>query len=90
MITVPVRVSASVASVAVGVGATTATIPVGLGAAYTPAGGDPYTGEYEVTPNEETQILQTVYKIMTGNVTVNPIPSNYGRISVSHNIITVY
>lgn len=42
---------------------------------------DPYTGDYVVTPSEETQTLETYNKRMTDNVTINPIPSNYGRIA---------
>ena len=42
---------------------------------------DPYTGEYTITPSAETQTLQTDNLRMTENVTVNPIPSNYGLIT---------
>lgn len=50
---------------------------------------DPYTGAYEVTPSEETQTLETENKRMTGNVTINPIPNNYGLITWNGSIITV-
>ena len=50
---------------------------------------DPYTGAYEVTPSEETQTLETENKRMTGNVTINPIPSNYGLIGWNGSILTV-
>lgn len=42
---------------------------------------DEYTGTYEVTPSDETQTLQTSGLRMLGNVTINPVPSNYGRIT---------
>ena len=50
---------------------------------------DPYTGAYEVTPSEETQTLETKNKRMTDNVTINPIPNNYGLITWNGSIITV-
>lgn len=50
---------------------------------------DPYTGDYVVTPSQETQTLETENKRMTGNVTINPIPSNYGLITWNGSIITV-
>lgn len=50
---------------------------------------DPYTGAYEVTPSGETQTLETENKRMTGNVTINPIPNNYGLITWNGSIITV-
>lgn len=50
---------------------------------------DPYTGAYEVTPSQETQTLETYNKRMTDNVTINPIPNNYGLITWNGSIITV-
>lgn len=37
-------------------------------------GGDPYQGEYVVTPKTDAQTLPTKGKVMTDNVTVNEIP----------------
>lgn len=39
-----------------------------------------YTGNYSVTPSAEAQILNTQDLKMTDNVTIAPIPSNYGKI----------
>lgn len=50
---------------------------------------DPYTGAYEVTPSSETQVLETNNLRMTDNVTINPIPNNYGLITWNGSIITV-
>lgn len=43
--------------------------------------GDPYAGPYAVTPTMETQTLATNGLHMTADVTINPIPSNYGLIT---------
>lgn len=40
-----------------------------------------YVGEYTVTPTEKTQVLETVGKLMSGDVTVHAIPKEYGRVS---------
>ena len=48
-----------------------------------------YTGAYEVTPSAETQTLSTEGLMMTSNVVVNPIPSNYGLITYNGSVITV-
>ena len=45
------------------------------------SGAEPYSGEYEVSPSEELQKLNTRGKIMTAEVQVNPIPPNYGLIT---------
>ena len=52
-------------------------------------GGVPYTGEYEITPTNEVQILDTQGKSMQNNVTINPIPSNYGLITWNGSFLTV-
>lgn len=48
-----------------------------------------YTGAVEVTPSNETQVLQTRNKAVLSNITINPIPSNYGLITWNGSIITV-
>lgn len=48
-----------------------------------------YEGPYEVTPGEEEQTLQTDALYMTGNITIEAIPSNYGLITWSGNTLTV-
>ena len=40
-----------------------------------------YTGETTVTPSEEEQTLLTDGFLMANNITINPIPSNYGLIT---------
>ena len=51
---------------------------------------DAYSGETTVTPSEDTQTLLTSGLMVANNLTVNPIPSNYGRILWDGSIITVY
>ena len=48
-----------------------------------------YGGPYEVTPTEEMQTLYTSGRLMSGNVTVNPIPTNYGKITVIGNRLKI-
>lgn len=48
-----------------------------------------YTGSYNVTPGESAQTLATQNRRMTGNVTINPIPSNYGLITWDGTALTV-
>lgn len=48
-----------------------------------------YDGVYEVTPTTETQTLVTSGFRMSGNVVVNPIPSNYGLITWDGTTLTV-
>lgn len=48
-----------------------------------------YTGVYEVTPSSEMQTLNTEQLMMSENVTINPIPSNYGLITWNGSTLTV-
>lgn len=50
---------------------------------------EPYTGEYTVTPSAEEQVLQTENLRMTDNITIEPIPQNYGLITWDGSTITV-
>lgn len=50
---------------------------------------DPYTGPYEVTPGAEAQVLETKGLRMTRNVTIAPIPNNYGRIEWDGSVLRI-
>lgn len=54
-----------------------------------PGTGGEYHGPYEVTPGLQTQTLSTAGTSMTQNVTVKPIPQNYGLITWDGTKITV-
>lgn len=49
-----------------------------------------YDGPTSVTPSEEEQTLATEGLMVAQNITVGPIPSNYGRIAYNGSVITVY
>lgn len=48
-----------------------------------------YEGEYEVTPTTETVTLATKGMIAKENITINPIPKNYGLITWDGSTLTV-
>ena len=48
-----------------------------------------YDGITEITPSQDTQILQTSNKVLTRNIIVNPIPSNYGLVTWDGSVLTV-
>lgn len=49
----------------------------------------PYRGEYEFTPTEDVQTVLINGLRATRNITINPIPSNYGKISWNGSVLTV-
>lgn len=51
--------------------------------------GETYDGDYTVTPTTETQTLATSYLVCTDNITINPIPSNYGLVTWNGSYLTV-
>lgn len=48
-----------------------------------------YTGQTVVIPSQETQVLNTIGKVLGDNITVQPIPNNYGLITWNGSFITV-
>ena len=48
-----------------------------------------YTGDYEITPSEDAQVLDITNKMFLENITIKPIPQNYGRISYNGYSLTV-
>lgn len=50
---------------------------------------DDYTGPYTFTPSASPQIVPTSGLRMIDNVTINPIPSNYGLITWNGSTLTV-
>ena len=51
--------------------------------------GDEYEGPYEFTPSGETQTVEISLKTATQDITINPIPSNYGLITWDGSVLTV-
>ena len=48
-----------------------------------------YEGEYAVTPTQQAQTLPTDGRYLLSDITINPIPSNYGLITYNGSVITV-
>lgn len=48
-----------------------------------------YTGDYEFTPSAETQTIYTSGYYLQRNVTINPIPNNYGLITWNGSTLTI-
>lgn len=51
--------------------------------------GDEYDGPYEFTPTQETQTVAIERLTATQDITINPIPSNYGLIAWDGSVLTV-
>lgn len=56
---------------------------------FTPVLPEGYTGETTITPSESAQTLETRGLVLPENITIQPIPSNYGRISWNGSTLTV-
>ena len=48
-----------------------------------------YEGEYTITPSAEAQTLPSTDTVTHRDIVINPIPSNYGRITYDGTVITV-
>ena len=50
---------------------------------------DIYTGDVEFTPTQETQYISVGGKLVPQDITINPIPNNYGLITWNGSSLTV-
>lgn len=50
---------------------------------------DRYDGPYAVTPSNESQTLNTEGLLLSQNITVEPIPSNYGLVEWNGSYISI-
>lgn len=89
MITIPVRVAVTEQAIPTSVASEDVSIRVSIGAAYSAVSGDPYEGAYTVTPSQQTQVLATAGKVMLDDVTIDPIPQNYGLVTWNGSVLTV-
>lgn len=48
-----------------------------------------YTGPTEITPSSERVVLDTNDHTMISNITINPIPSNYGLVTWDGSTLTI-
>lgn len=49
----------------------------------------PYAGAYEFTPSDEIQTITINGRVAERDITINPIPQNYGRIDWNGAFLTV-
>lgn len=91
IIPVPVQlnVEESINQFALGVAENSVQVSFGVSTQIVTSTVPDYDGPYEFTPSSELQTIETVGLRMTDNVTINPIPNNYGLITWNGSIITV-
>ena len=85
MIAVPMQVAATQASIPVTVSPTTATVPTELNEAYKfikREDHEHYEGTIEFTPTEEQQVISVENMILDTDIIINPIPTNYGLLTM--------
>lgn len=86
--TIPMQIAVNAVTIPFGVSANEIEIPFEIG--YSVGAGYPvYTGETEVTPTQETQVLSTAGTSVLNDIVINPIPSNYGLITWNGLTLTV-
>ena len=48
-----------------------------------------YNGPYSIIPSNETKTLSTRNKTLNQNITIEPIPSNYGLVTWNGSVLTI-
>jgi len=70
-------------------GAAGQIVPVQLDSKIQIITGEHYEGEYTFTPTSETQTVNVQGLVCDEDITINPIPSNYGLITWNGSVLTV-
>ena len=86
---IPVNVAANSQLVGVSVGANGAQLPVNCVSSIAVADFPSYDGPFSYTPSTETQVIHVRNKAAYQDITIDPIPSNYGQISWNGSVLTV-
>lgn len=89
MIAIPMRVAVTEQAIPMSIATSNVNLSAQLGASFSVVDADIYEGEYTFTPSEETQTILTKNKYLEDNIVINPIPSNYGKITYNGSVITV-
>ena len=89
MITIPMQVATDLVSVPMSVQASNIQISAGIGVAVEIVQAHPYEGEYHFTPSSSAITVQTGNKYLAEDITIDPIPSNYGLITWNGSYLTV-
>ena len=59
-----------------------------VAAAYS-VGGEIYAGGYEFTPGDEDMTVRTENKVLTQDIVVRAVPSNYGKVAWDGSTLTI-
>lgn len=89
MITVPMTASTDVVVFPARLSVSSLEISSELGVRYEVSDKPYYRDDYEVTPSDEMQILHVANMAMIHDIVINPIPSNYGKVTYNGQIITI-
>ena len=79
-IVVPMTISATETTIPLEVSTNQVSIDTSIGMQVNVVAADVYRGDYTFTPTTATQTVQIANQMATSNITINPIPNNYGLI----------
>lgn len=75
--------------IAMSVATTEVSFPMTVGATYSMSDTPVYDGAYVFTPSSETQSISIRGKKADHDIVINPVPSQYGRITWNGSSLTV-
>lgn len=91
MNTIPITldISPNVYELTVSVDGVTIEQDMAMDMAVQTAAGEHYQGPVTITPGAQEQVLETAGLFVDSNITVAPIPNNYGLITWDGSVLTV-
>ena len=88
-VSLPMGVAADNVTFKMGIMSNNAPIHMKVSSKYDIIDVEEYMGPFEATPTTSTQQFATAGKYLARNITINPIPSNYGLITWNGTTLTV-
>lgn len=73
----------------VSLGVSANTVAIDVKESIVTVAGQAYEGEYTFVPTQEAQTIEIKNKVALDNITINPIPNNYGLIGWNGSVLTV-
>ena len=90
MNTIPINLNIEPNNISLDVGQdATKVVPMSTDTRITVIGGERYEGSYHFTPTDEAQVVPIAGLVANYDITIDPIPSNYGKISWDGSALTI-
>ena len=88
MNTIPINLTIEPTDISLNID-TDKVVPLSLDTQIVVTAGEHYQGEYTFIPSNEAQVVQISGLVAEQDITIEPIPSNYGLVTWNGSVLTI-